>query len=177
MSAPALRDGNAGRIRLSSGAMFGKLLKLLFLEKAARERLAAGQAASKRPAGRIAPKGAPPPQRQTPAPAQSQSQTKTKTKTQTKIPAPARPAPAAPADSDAAAIRAAIDAAHLEMTGAGAPDADRPADPDRDAERRQLIRSALTVHKLKQSALDDLAPEERARLRALAERMLGVDKR
>ncbi|MCR9221617.1 MAG: hypothetical protein NXI21_15440 [Alphaproteobacteria bacterium] len=144
--------------------MIGKLFKLLFLEKSARDRLAAARDAPKRPAGRIAPKGAPaPPQSQAPPQAPPQ--------------APARPATATPADSDAAAIRAAIDAAHLEMTGAGAADAGRPADPDREAERRQLIRSALTVHKLKQSALDDLAPEDRARLRALAERMLGVDKR
>lgn len=45
------------------------------------------------------------------------------------------------------------------------------------AERRQLIHNAMTIHKMKQSALDDLDADTRARLRDMAEQVFGVDDR
>lgn len=151
--------------------MIGKILRFAFLEKDARKRWEA--AAAKKAAAR---KGA-------------AKQEGAKQGSPKPAPSPRTPSPReAEAPDDAAAIRAAIEAAHAEMVGSSGPGPGPGSGPGRTptpgrgesasadaADRRQLIRSALTVHKLKQSALDDLDPQQRAQLRLMAEKMLGVD--
>ena len=167
--------------------MIGKLLRLAFMEKDARRKWEAAQAAKAdrsqaRKAGRVAPKAgrADGPEASGPIAAQAPAQTRA-------------PAPASGAEDDPAeTVRAAIAAAEREMlddvgpapsraTGPSSPpraEAGRAATPANSTgeDRARLIQSALTVHKLKQSALDDLDPKTRAQLRVMAERMLGVDK-
>lgn len=171
--------------------MIGKFLRFAFMDKATREKWEATQAA-KSPRG----KGAT-------AAASNKGRGKAAAETPA-APRTSAPASAEGGASDApqgeAAIRAAIAEAvaaaereMLEEVGLPPDPASRaqqgtPASPARQAppgapsmasgddgsDRAQLIRSALTVHKMKQSALADLDPEQRARLRALAETMMGV---
>jgi hypothetical protein len=51
----------------------------------------------------------------------------------------------------------------------------QPEDPAEAVERkRHLIHAALSVHRLKQNALNDLSPKEREKLRQMAETSLGM---
>jgi hypothetical protein len=88
---------------------------------------------------------------------------------------------------DEAMVLAAIDEARRELEDreraarrrARVPDAARsaskqPSGGDPNASKTELIHAAMTVHRLKQSALNDLNPEQRERLRGMAESMLGV---
>jgi|GEM_PF-4316870 hypothetical protein len=153
--------------------MFGKLFRLAFMEKDTRKRWEAARAA---PGDAKS--------------ASSKSASKSAPKTAMKTAAPA-PGIAVTREDEAAMVRAAIAAAEQEMSAdprlpsgvvappAGASDTQKSSasvSEQRASERRQLIRSALTVHKLKQSALSDLDPKTRAQLRVMAEQMLGVDK-
>lgn len=135
--------------------MIGKFLRFAFPEKGAPRKAEAK-------AGRVAPKA--PRERAQPAATPTED----------------------PAEDMAETVRQAIAAAEREMLDdvgpppesadqRGAPRPAAPA-PGGGEDRARLIQSALTVHKLKQSALDDLDPKTRARLRVMAERMLGVDK-
>lgn len=88
---------------------------------------------------------------------------------------------------DALTVMAAIESAKQELaqreTGmrrqaearARAGKADPAEDPaDAVARKKQLIQAAMAVHKLKQSALNELDPKDRDRLRSMAETALGV---
>ncbi len=85
------------------------------------------------------------------------------------------PAPAAASSGGAPSGRDA------GAADAAAPAARAPSRTETDvlaaqsAERRQLIHSAMTIYRMKQSALQDLDPDTRQRLRAMAEQMLGLD--
>ncbi|MBP5858075.1 hypothetical protein KAJ83_13735 [Marivibrio halodurans] len=156
--------------------MIGKLLRFALMEKDARRKWEAEQAAKadRRP-GRVAPK--------TDAP---KAGAPDKGGRRGAAPA-AAPKTVAEADEDPAeTVRAAIAAAEREMLEDVGPAPSSSSTAPRsvtsastatsDADRERLIRSALAVHKLKQSAFADLDAETRARLRVVAERMLGVDK-
>lgn len=83
---------------------------------------------------------------------------------------------------DEAMVLAAIDEARRELEtreqasrrSARRPAPSKPVAGDPQASKTELIHAAMTVHRLKQSALNDLDPAQRDRLRGMAESMLGV---
>lgn len=88
---------------------------------------------------------------------------------------------------DALTVMAAIESAKQELARreagmrrqaearARAGRADPCEDPtDAVARKKQLIQAAMAVHKFKQSALNELDPKDRDRLRVMAESALGV---
>ena len=98
-----------------------------------------------------------------------------------------QPAAARPAVSDdrldALTVMAAIETAKQELAARESAIAqsakrqksvDMPATDDPVARKKHLIQAAMTVHRLKQSALDDLSQTDRAKLRGMAETALGV---
>lgn len=165
--------------------MIGKLLRFVLMEKDARRKWEAEQAAKadRRP-GRVAPK--------TGAPKKAAAGShEASASPPASSPAPPGGSPAEADEDPAETVRAAIAAAEREMLEDVGPAPAPPSTASRsatpavpptvppaasDADRERLIRSALAVHKLKQSAFADLDTETRARLRVVAERMLGVDK-
>lgn len=90
---------------------------------------------------------------------------------------------------DALTVMAAIESAKKELadrertlsrearrpSGGSGGTASSPRSPAEAAQqKKQLIQAAMTVHRLKQSALSELSPQDRARLRSMAEATLGV---
>jgi hypothetical protein len=104
------------------------------------------------------------------------------------------PPPAAPKREqeqlDALTVMAAIESAKKELADrertlsrearrpppAGGEGEPRPARSPAEAaqQKKQLIQAAMTVHRLKQSALSELSPQDRERLRSMAEASLGL---
>lgn len=92
---------------------------------------------------------------------------------------------------DALTVMAAIESAKKELAdrertlsrearaprpaGGGGDGRGAPKTPAEAAQqKKQLIQAAMTVHRLKQSSLSELSPQDRARLRSMAEATLGV---
>lgn len=93
---------------------------------------------------------------------------------------------AAASDSrlDALTVMAAIDSAKqelsvrekaIERSARRNQPMDQSLSDDPVARKKHLIQAALTVHRLKQTALDGLSHSERAKLRDMAETALGID--
>ena len=70
---------------------------------------------------------------------------------------------------ETATIREALDAASKEL--------DRFEEDGTATEREKLIRKAVTIHRSKQQALEDLTPQDRARLHLLAQAVLTPKKK
>ena len=80
-----------------------------------------------------------------------------------------------------AVVREAIDSAHQEM-GLGPREPQQAPAPRPRASaavspaKKELIQAAMTIYRTKKNVLDNLSPEERAKLKAMAEVMLGGGK-
>lgn len=166
--------------------MFGKLLRLIFLDKRGRDTWTRIEKAKEIKENGPAPKGG----RKSARPASAK---------ETAVPAPAGeggrqlPRKVDPKkveqliqvemtlQDQLAVVREAIDSAHQEM-GLGPrdpqpPPAARPrAGGSVSPAKKELIQAAMTIYRTKKNVLDNLSPEERAKLKALAEVMLGGGK-
>ena len=160
--------------------MFGKLIRWIFLDKQGRETWSRIEAGKQRKKGGR------------PRPAAGKTG-----KAQTAISPPARPSQAKSQlprkleqlqqaemtlQDQLALVQSAIDTAHQEM-GLSPPDhsappghAAPPARPRMSRDKEELIHAAMTVYRTKKAVLDELSPEDRAKLKALAQVMLGGGK-
>lgn len=126
--------------------MLGKLLKKILLTREARDALERRQAAGAAPKRTAAPPSA----------------------------APQQPSPAsAGTEEEGAAIEAALAAARQEGAAAESVASVPPAAlPGNDHDR--LVASAMSVYRQKQTALSQLDPESRKKLRLMANAVFGV---
>ena len=148
--------------------MFGKLLRLIFMEKPARKRWEQRQKAEK--AKSRAAKAA---KNKKPDKEAGKPEKKVPSVTIPEIPRKGGGIAADPDEADISLlVRQAVTEAEQILDSEDK--AINRTNPDAGASRKELIKAAMAVHRSKQSALSELDVSSRARLRALAEVMMGA---